>query len=287
MDIGERLSFNGNQFTDDNGLKRTFEIAFQPEKKPVTEKDLDDSLWHDPETSFELIKQLLEGNKHQLTPQTNRLVLKALSIPAFTREFEGEAISVDTHEAVLDMAPIGSGILNRYLGLRSDRGVAQLEHLTQQETLDADTYLQLQRELGLLDRAINDLTVLQLVNRALRADELDDIVLLPVSPPAYNQLPSADFTVLRRQQLGRAHLVVAEELPRHSTHAQVNDQRILIKPSELFDKGGSMNQLAEILVDEYHFEEGIEDEDYTVINTATERLFAIINAHFDYIQPRS
>jgi len=287
MDIGERLSFNGNQFVDDNGLKRTFEISFQPEKKPVTEKDLDDSLWHDPETSFELIKQLLDSNKHQLTPQTNRLVLKALAIPAFTREFEGQAVTPKTQEAVLDMAPIGSGILNRYLGLRSDRGVAQLEHLTQQEPLAADTFLQLQQELGLLDQAINDLTVLQLVNRALRADELDDIILLPVSPPAYNQLPSADFTVLRRQQLGRAHLVVAEEFPTHRNYAAVNEQRILIKPSELFDDGGSMHQLAEILVDEYHFEEGLENEDYDIINTATERLFAIINAHFDYIQPRS
>jgi len=286
MDIGKRLSFDGNEFVDDNGLKRTFEISFGPEKTPVNEKQLDDSLWHNPEASFALIKELLKDTQHQLTPRTNRLVLKALTIPAFSREFQGEDVTAQTQESVLDMGAIGSGILNRYLGLRSDRGVTQLQHLMQQEILDTDAFQQLQQETALLDQAINDLTVLQLVNRSLHADETDDIILLPVSPPKYNRLQSADFTVLRRQQLGRAHLVVAETMPPHSD-ISVDDQRILIKPSELIDQNGSMNQLAEILVDEYHFEEGLEDSDYATIQTATDRLFATINAHFDHIQPRS
>ena len=264
MNIGERLSFEGSYFTDNNGSRKNLELYFPTDEE--LEAQLDDSLWHNPEDSLELIKQLLKNNHHESTPTMHRLVLKALAIPVFTREFEGEEVTADTEAAVLDMAQMGSSILDRQLALYSEK--ATTEHTV-------------------LDQAINDAVIMQLVSRSFRSAEDDDIILLPVSPSDYNELPHANFTVLRRHQLGRAHLVVDERMPKlHTQDPHVNQQRILIKPSEILGET-PMDQFAEILVAEYHDEQGIDATEIALIESATDRLFAKINAHFDHIQPRS
>ena len=232
----------------------------------ASEQDLDSELWMNPKEAPRSLRYLLRLNKGELTPTMSRLALKAVALPLFTREFEGDNVSETTETAVRKIGYNGSQLLGRYLDLRGDVSVDQ----------------------AVLDQAITDATTLQLVSRSLRSKERDDVILLPIGHPMYKGLPNTEFTVLRRHELGRANLAVVEQAPKLYTQSpNARQQRILITPSEMIGPDASMGDIAELLVAEQDRESVMTYQDRATIDDATDRLLGKIDTHFSHIQPRS
>jgi len=250
-----RRLFLTDGFTDEAGSSVSHGIIFPTEEK------LDETLWLDPEQAEERLRYLLKVEGGQLTPALSRIALKALTLPLFTREFQGSDVTLETEEAVNGIASENGTLLNTYLRYINDEDVDQT----------------------VLHQAINEATILQLVARSFLSTAEDNIVLLPIAHEEYFNSPKIDFTLLRRKELGRAHLIVSEQIDAfYRKDVNVNPYRIRIKPSEIALPEETFIDLAEALVAEQHPEHiAPVDGDSDRIQYSSGKLFDTIKDHFN------
>jgi|GEM_PF-2695381 len=250
----DRRIFLTNGFTNEAGSSVPHGISFPTEEK------LDEALWLDPEQAKEPLRYLLKAESGQLTPALSRIALKALTLPLFTREFQGDDVTAETQEAVNGIASQNGILLSTYLRYLGDEDIDQT----------------------VLHQAINEATILQLVARSFRSAAEDNIVLLPIAHEEYSNSPKIDFTLLRRKELGRAHLIVSEQTDAfYRKDINVNPYRIRIKPSEITPPEETYIDLAEALVAEQHPERIIPvDGDPERIQYSSDKLLRTIQDHF-------
>jgi len=260
MSADNRVFLHSGGFIDTEGSSATLGLTF------TSEKDLDELLWFNPEEAPQSVRYLLKAHGGEMTPTLSRLALKAVALPLFEREFQGEEVTETVSRKVNNVAFHNSILLDAYLDRVGDESIDQ----------------------SVLDQAITDSVILQLVSRSLRSKTLDDIIALPIGPDRYDQLATTNFTVLRRKSLGRAHLV-ATDAPStvYRQDPNVNQHRIVVSPTKLTGSDHSMHDLAEALISEQQIDEEITGDEYDLINTSAARLYTQIHAHFDAIQPRS
>lgn len=256
MSIESQTFLEKGGLVNDDGSIAKIELIDFP-----TEKDADEALWLNPEEAARPLRLLLKQNGGELTPLVSRLALKSLAVPLFIREAEGPDASQDIQEVVNGTALRTSFLLDAYLDLLDDESVDQT----------------------ILNQAINDAVVFQLVARSFRSAEKDNVVLLPVSPEEFTQSPKMNFTVLRRRELGRAHLIVSEQTDDfYRQDVDVNQYRVRIKPSEIVQPGKTFVDLAESLVSEQQ-PTATNQPDYDMINSAAARLITKINTQFERV----
>jgi len=230
----------------------------------TTEHDLDQQLWLAPNEAAENLKFLLKVHQGEMSPALSRLALKAVTLPLFIREYDGDETSEDTREAIRTIPERNSQLLDAYLDRVGDPDIDQ----------------------GMLKQAIDDATVLQLASHLSKAEAYDDTILLPNGPEEDHVDKPTTFTVLRRQQLGRALLYVSTIRPAAYIHTpQTTGHRIRIRPSDLLTDDASRFDLAEALIAEQ--DENISKEDYELVERAAAHIDTAITNHFDRIQPQS
>lgn len=252
MSHSERLFLEGGNAKYESGSSISLESLLPNEKK------LDEKLWHTPEDAASDITYLLKQTGGEMTPQLSRLALKAISLPLFKREAEGEDLKEDTPEAIETIALRNAVLLQSYLELVDDPDVDQ----------------------RILTQAINDAVIVQLTSRTLGSinPDLDDVILLPSSgAPQYNGEPTV-FTVLRRKSLGRAQLI-ATAVPHHLQHLTQSDT-MYIRPGELTGPKHNIQRLARALVAEQQLEPMSKISD-DLVTYATSQLYSKIYDHFD------
>ena len=228
----------------------------------ASEKDLDDKLWLDPNQAEKDIRFLLKVHGGEITPTLSRLALKAIALPLFIREFEGKDVTKATESDVQAVALNGGALLDAYMDRVGDDSIDQVE----------------------LEQAIDNLTVMQLVNRSYRSNEDDNTVLLPIGPES--DAPSTSFTVLRRKSLGRAMLYVSNTRPvAYMSTPQTAQHRVLIRPDTITGSDNTMHDLAEALIAEQKIEP-VTGEEQDLIASAAAHVHGQITSHFDAIQAR-
>ena len=230
----------------------------------TSESDLDDALWFDPENAGKDLHYLLKVHAGEMSPALSRLALKAVTLPLFIREFQGEDTTLEIEDDVQHIALRNSILLDAYMERVNDDEIDQ----------------------NMLNQAINDATVLQLIARSFRSKESDDTILLPIGPDTDYIAEQISFTVLRRKSLGRAVLHVSNSRPIAYMHTpQMQPHRILIRPDDIVGTG-SIHDLAEALISEQSIEP-MAGEDHDLISAAAAHVHTKIAQHFDRIQPQS
>jgi len=216
--IGERLLLEG-MLLGNNGTKQAFAPSF------ITEKDLDHSLWFNPEAAPKQIESLLKQLKGELSPALCRIALKGLALPLYFDEFYGH----DTTDAILDdIATIPertSEVTAAYLELEKDDSVNQ----------------------AMLKQAIDDISLFQ-IGQLIHAETPGSLRLLPSGPEQDQIDRPATFTLLRPAELGRAILTInSVAQPSHAETPELKKQRVLVSPKDMLINGASRFDLAEAL----------------------------------------
>jgi hypothetical protein len=259
MSNAERVFLEQGGPITDTGSKHDFGLTF------TSERDLDQNLWLDPEEAGKDLLFLLKVHKGEMTPALSRLALKGIALPLFMREFYGETMPINIAREVTEVPQRNSRLLDAYLDRIGE------DHIDQ----------------TMLKQAIDDATVLQLVSRSLRSEAEDDIIMLPAGPIEDHADKPTTFTVLRRQNLGRALLFISSVRPAaYIETPQANQHRIQIRPTDLLIDGANRYDLAEGLIAEQK-DVTVSVEDRELIEHAESHLKNKIAQHFDRIQPQS
>ena len=254
MSADNRLFLDGKAFKDEGGLSALLKL------KITSEKEVDEALWFDPEHASEPLLDVIRQYKGEMSPTLSRLALKALALPLFMREFQGENVAEEVAAEV--------STISRRTGILLDAYMDHVNNGNDDQTV--------------VTQALADTTVFGLNARSFRSTQQDDIVLLPVSPESYYKTNRTNFTVLRRRSLGRAHLVIADQLDSlYRQDPQVNQHRILISPQEMTGPDATIDDLAEALISDSIQQTTAEEADF--ISAASARLYTRIHGHFDQL----
>lgn len=250
-----RIFLEGGTPYDHSGSRVNLGLSF------TSEKDLDEKLWLDPEAAPKDLEFLLKVHRNETTPALSRLALKAITFPLFVREFYGTDTPPEITEAIRGIPKRNSRLLDAYLDRVNDDSIDQ----------------------AVLKQAIDDATVLQLVTRSLATESPEDTVLLPLGPEEDYLSAPTTFTVLRRQNLGRALLFVSNVRPNaHKQTPQAKPHRIQIRPADLLIDDATRFDLAETLIAEQGTDDlSIEEQEF--VEYAAAQVNSAIAAHFEHI----
>lgn len=237
------------------------------------EKVLDEKLWMDPENATDTLKYLLRQHGGEVTSTLARLGLKSLALPLFKREFARNEPLLAVEDALESdqYTDYMNSLEDEIEGIQERNGRLLGVYLSyfDDERVDQD----------ILEQTITDVSVFQLIAR-----NTEDIVLLPIGPDNLATPVATGFTVLRRQNLGRAHLIVSNGAKiAHLHNPNVLRNTIQLSTEDIVGPDGDIYVLASALNHEY---DAVTDSEQALIDAADERLRAKINAHFDSVESK-
>jgi hypothetical protein len=265
MSSGERTFIRNGRIVTESGnlINIDFFAHPQPTINEVRESKLDESLWLNPEGAAAEAVSFIQEQGRELTPLSHRLAMKAITVPYFERQFQGEEVSQDVLENVNGVRQQNSELLDLYLSYLEDETIDQ--HVLRQAIIDSST--------------------LQLAARSLRGDKKDDIILLPAQRDQETPLSALTFTVIRQASLGRALLAVTDDARiTQANRTQPDRPQIIIKPRDLIVQRSTINDLANALVQEQENHSELTREQYLEIEFAAAHLYSKIEDHFDKTQ---
>jgi len=253
MSFENRFSLVGNRLKDENNLSMIPKVSY------ITEEELDEELWFNPEAAGRQVRNLLKQHEGEMTPTLSRLALKALAIPLFVREFEGQDVAPETDAAVAGISANMGTLLDAYL-----------------DRINNSNFDQTTAANALVDAAFFALNV-----RDLGSTEKDDVIMLPIAPSNFYSSSNVNFTTLRRKSLGRAQLVMSPKPDiEHKKEPHLNAYRIFANPRELVGDDATIEDLAEALIsDSIH---SVTTDEEALIARTSERFYSKIKNGFDF-----